>query len=803
MKNNKAVLGLLVIAVLLIFGFVTKQVFTQLAISFPFGDQLAKVPTVEPVTGLGDSRNTTSPPRGGGVTDEAGWTVLVPSATSRITYLADNGNDSASCTYTLSQIQGDVFNPSNTITPCKTVNHGLSKLRNGQDDYLLFKRGNTWSNSNTYGIELQTNRIDNSANLNGVRGFSASRKMVIASWAPASAPSTVRPKFNISTNEPKGITLQGSYTNGNEPGVSYVALMDLHLYFNVCDTCANADSRGIEAPGGPRDLLIENMKIERFSLAVYAHGNEEPGVRRVENLTLRRNIFADSFCPQTRCGGLLLDGDHLTIEENFFDHNGFVGNLNNYQSDIFSHNAYVSFSTGDATDLKFRKNMIIRGSDGGKLGAINGGVIEDNFTSKQAMHVLECCEQGQILRNNVAIDGLDYNSVDRRAFGYDTGSGSGLTISGNIFAHQKSGTDNAEAIVGKPFRNTTITNNIVYNWCLPSTVGSIGSAIAFEQTSSNTTISNNQFQQDCPPSSTAARIYKEDGGTANGPTYSNNKYWTRDGMITANQGLVGAGGSNYQQWITRPGGERESSGTRFEKINYPDPNRDASTYMNLHFGGNFTFGSEAGLKALGLKMRAQSRWSWDPKVTADALTDYIRCGFAVAPLHGFSCTGGTPDTQPPVVSLTAPANGATVSATVPVSATATDNVAVAKVEFYRGTTLIGTDTSASSGNVYSVNWNTTQSPNGSHIITAKAYDTATPTPNTATSQPRTVTVNNSLSIECQRFDMDNSGSLGANDFSSFQSLYTAGNMRADIDQNTVLNANDFQRFLNGYVGCTN
>lgn len=104
----------------------------------------------------------------------------------------------------------------------------------------------------------------------------------------------------------------------------------------------------------------------------------------------------------------------------------------------------------------------------------------------------------------------------------------------------------------------------------------------------------------------------------------------------------------------------------------------------------------------------------------------------------FSNCGGPPpppDTTAPTTSLTAPANGATVTATISVSASASDNVAVTKVEFYAGAALIGTDTTAP----YSISWDTTAVSNGSYNLTSKAYDAAN---NTATSSPVSVTVSN-------------------------------------------------------------
>jgi hypothetical protein len=97
--------------------------------------------------------------------------------------------------------------------------------------------------------------------------------------------------------------------------------------------------------------------------------------------------------------------------------------------------------------------------------------------------------------------------------------------------------------------------------------------------------------------------------------------------------------------------------------------------------------------------------------------------------------GGGGDTQAPAVSITAPLNGATVVGTVAVNATASDNVGVTKVEFYLDGALKSTDTTSP----YSWSWDTTASSNGSHSLTAKAYDAAL---NAGTSTAVGVTVNN-------------------------------------------------------------
>ena len=86
--------------------------------------------------------------------------------------------------------------------------------------------------------------------------------------------------------------------------------------------------------------------------------------------------------------------------------------------------------------------------------------------------------------------------------------------------------------------------------------------------------------------------------------------------------------------------------------------------------------------------------------------------------------------------MTAPAAGATVSATTTLTATATDNTGVAGVQFrLDGANLGAEDTTAP----YSTSWNTTQATNGTHALTAVARDAAG---NTNTSATISVTVQN-------------------------------------------------------------
>ncbi len=101
--------------------------------------------------------------------------------------------------------------------------------------------------------------------------------------------------------------------------------------------------------------------------------------------------------------------------------------------------------------------------------------------------------------------------------------------------------------------------------------------------------------------------------------------------------------------------------------------------------------------------------------------------------NGDNCTV-VQDTTAPVATLTNPVAGATVSGTLNVAATATDDTAVSKVEFYVNGNVVATSTAAP----YTYAWDTTKAANGSNSVTVKAYDAA----GNVGSDAAQVTVNN-------------------------------------------------------------
>ena len=94
-----------------------------------------------------------------------------------------------------------------------------------------------------------------------------------------------------------------------------------------------------------------------------------------------------------------------------------------------------------------------------------------------------------------------------------------------------------------------------------------------------------------------------------------------------------------------------------------------------------------------------------------------------------------PDTTPPTVSISAPANGATVTGTVSVTATAADDVGIVGVQFLLDGADLGNEDSAAP---YGTSWDSSTAVSGSHTLSARARDAAG---NTTTSATITVAVN--------------------------------------------------------------
>lgn len=80
----------------------------------------------------------------------------------------------------------------------------------------------------------------------------------------------------------------------------------------------------------------------------------------------------------------------------------------------------------------------------------------------------------------------------------------------------------------------------------------------------------------------------------------------------------------------------------------------------------------------------------------------------------------SPDTTKPTVQIISPSAGTTISSTTSITAAASDNVGVVKLEFYSDGILLASDNSVP----YSYDLNTKNYVNGDHVYSVKAFDAA-------------------------------------------------------------------------------
>jgi hypothetical protein len=135
------------------------------------------------------------------------------------------------------------------------------------------------------------------------------------------------------------------------------------------------------------------------------------------------------------------------------------------------------------------------------------------------------------------------------------------------------------------------------------------------------------------------------------------------------------------------------------------------------------------------------------------------------------------DTVAPTVS----ASSSGTSGTITLSASASDNVGVTNVEFYVDGALKGSDSTAP----YSLALNSTTLANGSHTLTAKAYDAAG---NSTTSSGVAFSVNNTTAQQL----IVNGG------FESGSASWTATSGVISNDSSTAARTGSYKAWLNGY-----
>ncbi|MDX2248668.1 MAG: hypothetical protein SF052_17920 [Bacteroidia bacterium] len=199
-----------------------------------------------------------------------GFTQFTPSSDSRIIYVSSSsGNDATAQFYSPSapSIGSNPFNPTGVIDAYQTLAAAKTHLRNGYPDWILLKRGDTFTNQ--------------SFELLNKSGRNRNEPLLIAAYGMAS-------------ERPAVLTGANSFLLFINDTASYVSVVG--IYAEPHTRSGTDEPVAINILNAPfRHFLVEDCYFNLFEghLVVQDQTNSEPYNHR--NLIVRRNIFTHAY----------------------------------------------------------------------------------------------------------------------------------------------------------------------------------------------------------------------------------------------------------------------------------------------------------------------------------------------------------------------------------------------------------------------------------------------------------------------------------------------------------------------------
>ena len=218
--------------------------------------------------------------------EEDGWTTFDPSSDTRIVLVANNPGQEE--TDICDGYVGDCYIVTN-------VDEGKALIRDGYPDWLLFKRGDEWTDE-TLGAWTTDGR-------------SPSEKQLISSYGI----STVRPKFNVGKS--------GTWFNygGSSTGEN-IAIVGMHVYGYAKDPAhplfSAQSNSAVQLLRDGGNFLFEDNRVEYMQVNLQ---RDPTGLHEI-----RRNVLSHSYSILGHAQSMFTSiAAPLLIEENVFYHGGW------------------------------------------------------------------------------------------------------------------------------------------------------------------------------------------------------------------------------------------------------------------------------------------------------------------------------------------------------------------------------------------------------------------------------------------------------------------------------------------------
>jgi hypothetical protein len=494
-----------------------------------------------------------------------GWTVIQRSADSRVIYVSASGNDSNSGT--------DVRHP------IQTVARGLSKLRNAMPDWLLLRRGDSFSG----GINLN------------LSGRSAAEPLVVASYAESTSASQGRPTL--------GDTI-------NISNCSHVAV--IHLGVVQAITPPYGGDNGAEV-NSASDVLIEGCRFQGGNQGL-AYGGA--GTTSQTNVRARRNVIYESNSEPIFIHGTTI----ALIEENIL-----YNPLSTYKNGD-CHGMYIARAGN--SDISAIGNLVFLDptlNSGNGIMMRPGGIARGNVVVGAAWSAIPLgdCNDGEPTgctgtNGPAIIDGnlvLDTTTQSNYALYPDPKYVTPpIQITNNIVLRVVGNGGNGAAVGAD---NSVLSGNIFVD--APVSLSYSGSAISWKNNSFYGTTSaqmvNADALQNCPYFVGTGNRYYSTGAPAN--------QWFSDPNLVS-----------FSQWkldTAALGVSPNEVGSTATAFTFSDPTRSLATY-------NASLGGTATAKEFFRIAAGQSKYSYDTRYTAAPTIAYVRAGFSPSPVD----TGAVP-----------------------------------------------------------------------------------------------------------------------------------------------------------------
>jgi hypothetical protein len=532
----------------------------------------------------------------------SGWTSFTPSADSRIVYVSSSTGNNSWDGLAPDHAAGGSSGPKATILA------GAQLLRDNMPDWLLLKRGDTFQEP-IYDGQVTGYWVK--------RGRSATEPILVSGYGVGARPI-------VASGNTDGFKTWNQLYQGHYAG--NLAIVGLEFFASTY-TGGNEDPRGIWLLGGGANTLVEDCMVRRYRGNIVVGSDGHGGAGILTNVTIRRCVVSEAYTIVNDGGaqGLYASDAHgLLIEENVFDHNGWVDSISGSGPNWYRRNVYIQ---NGCTGVVFRKN-IVAGTDG--IQQRPGGTCNDNLFLSNALNLQFGSgnepEPGGVsgtVSNNVILDGRDLQAGSPRGWGLIAGNVVNATFDHNIVAHNTNGHAPTPWVLnfdnghGNPngMQNVTFDHNIIYDW------GGIGRGAQIASYQSNITLNltftNNDVQDAVDPTYLVALSTT----TPNllGQIHCANNRWFR-ASGNANQLFQIAGvDMSFPALVAAIGDNTSTFGA---VTDYPDPSRTIATY-------HASIGGVANLAAFMAEARQQSRTNWRSQYTAEAVNVYIRAGFGL------------------------------------------------------------------------------------------------------------------------------------------------------------------------------